>query len=99
MLCCSHWGFSYYRKYKEQKVVGFHLESQMASCCVQVDTDLCKLFMQLHGILFLFWDSVVATIIAQIHKSLKTCKEIILDSMIHLEKIFVLPSILKFLDV
>lgn len=30
--------------------------------------DLRKLFMQLHGILCLFRDSVVATIIAQIHK-------------------------------
>ena len=38
--------------------------------------DLCKLFMQFHGILALFRDSVAVTAIVQVHKWRKTCREI-----------------------
>lgn len=48
--------------------------------------DLCKLFMQIYGILSLFRDITAVTAIVQVRKWRKTCREIILDRMIQLEK-------------
>lgn len=66
--CVALTGDSVITENTEQKVVGFNLESQMAIAVSKCIPDLCKLFMQLHGILSLFRDSVMTTIITQIHK-------------------------------
>lgn len=54
--------------------------------------DLCKLFTQFHEILTLFRDITAVTATVHVHKWRNTCREIILDRMIQLEKIFVFLS-------
>lgn len=72
------------KKYK--KFFFFFLRHRRPVAVPKGILDLCKLFMQIYGILPLFRDITAVTAIVQVRKWRKTCREIILDRMIQLEK-------------